>query len=249
MSVNSPAKDRPRTANRSVSSNQTLIIVGIIVAAVVALIILIALSGQSGAVDIDYAALPQSRGEDGAFILGAPDAPVTIIEFADFACPHCQTYHPDITRFISEYVATGQAGFEYRTFPTAGGDLTIYAARVQECANEQRPGTFWAAYKLFYELGGTNQYTEDMGRVLAEREGLSYSDLLTCVTRLSEGQSQVNADITFGRNNNVNGTPAVMARVGDGPAQFITFNGVTYDRGPVPFDVLSGFVRQINGQS
>lgn len=249
MSVNTPAKPKGIPARPAARNNQIIVIGAIIAVSVVALIGLIALSGQSGAVDVDYSAIPQSRGEDGAFTLGDPNAPVTIIEFADFACPHCQTYHPTMTRFVNEFVVTGMARFEYRTFPTAGGDLTLFAGRVQECAEEQQPGAFWAAYDLFYELGGTNRYTEDMGRELAQREGLSYSDLLSCVTDLAEGQSQVNADINFGRQNGVSGTPAVLARIGDGPAQPITFGGVTYDRGQVPFDALAGFVRQINGQS
>lgn len=244
MSVSSAAK--PKTAPGRRASNQTIVIIGVIAVAAVALIVFIALSGQSRTAEIDYSAIPQSRGADGAFILGDPNAPVTIIEFADFACPHCQDYHPVITQFVNDFVVPGYAQLEYRTFPTSGGDLTVFAGRVQECADEQSPGAFWAGYKLFYELASSFTYTEDMGRVLAQREGLSYSDLLACVTRISQSQSQVETDIAFGRSNGVSGTPAVMARIGDGRAQYITFENVTYDRGSVPYNVLAGFVRQVN---
>src|SRR6188474_1184283 len=54
-----------------------------------------------------YADIPFSRTEDGAPVLGNPDAPITIIEFADFACPFCQRYEPTMQEFIQEYVATG----------------------------------------------------------------------------------------------------------------------------------------------
>lgn len=236
----------PKPTSRRPASNQTIVIVGVVIVAAIALIVFIALSGQSRAEEVNYSAIPQSRGSDGAFILGDPNAPVTIIEFADFACPHCQDYHPVITRFINDFVVPGYAQFEYRTFPTSGGDLTVFAGRVQECADEQRPGAFWDGYKLFYEMASSFNYTQDIGRVLAQREGLNYSDLLACVTRISGGQSQVQTDIAFGRSNNVSGTPAVMARIGNGRPQFITFGGVTYNRGPVPYEALAGFVRQVN---
>gem|GEM_PF-6126817 len=41
-----------------------------------------------------FASLPQSRTEDGGFVVGKPEAPITIVEFVDYACPHCQTYRP-----------------------------------------------------------------------------------------------------------------------------------------------------------
>ena len=37
----------------------------------------------------DYAGLSTFRRADGGFVLGEPDAPVTIVAFEDFFCPHC----------------------------------------------------------------------------------------------------------------------------------------------------------------
>jgi hypothetical protein len=48
--------------------------------------------------------------------------------------------------------------------------------------------------------------------------------------------------VNFGASNGVSGTPAVMMRVGDGPAQWINYNGVTYNRGSVSFDVLAAVI-------
>jgi protein-disulfide isomerase len=224
----------------STARQRQLIILGAIVATVVLVVgVAVALSGSRPAADIDFSAIPQSRGEDGAFILGSPDAPITIIEFADYGCPHCQDYHPTMTEFIRRYVATGQAKFEYRTFPTAGGQLTFFTGQISECAEEQRPGGFWEAYKTFFELAMTSQYNDEVGRIAAERMGLNYSELLEC-TRDAE---QVNTDVTFGRNRGVSGTPAIMVRYGDGDAQWITYNGAVYDRGTVPLDVLSSVVQ------
>ncbi len=219
---------------------QLLIMIALVVAAAIAFIAVIALANRPAAPTIDYASIPQSRTEDGAFVLGNPDAPVTIIEFADWACSHCQVYRDTMDTFIHEQVTTGRAKFEFRVFPTAGGQLTVYAGQIADCAEEQRPGAFWDLQPTLYELATTNRYTEDLGREVANRLGLDYSELLSC----SSNSDRVTTDVNFGRNGGVQGTPAVMVRYDDGAATFITYNGTTYSRSEVPLSVLVGVVDQ-----
>ncbi len=121
-----------RGAARSTQANrQGILVLGVVVVVVVVVaIIAIALSGAQSGGDVDYASIPQFRTADGGFVLGNPDAPFTVIEFADFYCPHCQEYHPEIQKFLTNYVATGKAEFEYRIFPTAGGQLSYYTGQV-----------------------------------------------------------------------------------------------------------------------
>src|SRR5689334_15618897 len=104
-----------------------MIIGGVIGLAVIAVVIFIVvqLNSSNNSADVGtYADLPQSRLADGGFVIGNPNAPVTIIEFADYACPHCQEYLPTMNQFMDTYVKTGKAKFEYRILPTAGGALT-----------------------------------------------------------------------------------------------------------------------------
>jgi protein-disulfide isomerase len=50
--------------------------------------------------------------------LGAPDAPVTIIEYASMTCSHCRTFHETVfDTLISDYVDTGEVRFLMREFP------------------------------------------------------------------------------------------------------------------------------------
>lgn len=191
----------------------------------------------------DFGDIPQSRGEDGAFILGDPNAPVTIIEFADFACPHCQNYKPTMDQFIEEYVRPGFARFEFRTYPTAGGQLTYFAGLIAECAEEQVPGGFWAAHEYFYMLSSAGRFNERLGENLANEYDLDYEALLTC----AETAEQVTTDIMFGQKNSVGGTPAVLVRYGDNPAEVIVVDGVRYDRGGVPYEILERVVMDAAG--
>jgi protein-disulfide isomerase len=226
---------------------QLYIIIGVVVVAIVAVGAVIALSGRTNVPDLDYTAVPSNRAGDGAFVLGDPAAPVTIIEYADFACPHCQAYEPEIARFVKDYVLTGRARFEFRMFGTnAGGQQTIFAGQLAECIDEAEPGSFWETHDVLFELGATGGYfAEDMGRVVSQRVGAeSYSELLTC----SRDADQINVDMEFGRQMGVSGTPAVMVRYNDGPAQWITYNGTTYDRGGVSYDILAASVDNYQAQ-
>jgi protein-disulfide isomerase len=220
---------------------QLLIIGGVVVAAVVLLIAAIAVSGNANVVALDYSTMSPTRTDDGAFIIGDPDAPITLIEFADFGCPHCQSYHPTIQRYIQEFVATNQSRFEYRFFPTAGGQTSVFTGQIAECIDEAQPGLFWQAYDKFFALAKAGRYfLDDASRSVVQELGLSYSEVLNCSTEAD----QVNVDVNFGTQRGVNGTPALMVRYGNGPAQWISFGGSTYDRGSVPFDVLAQVVAQ-----
>ena len=111
--------------NKNTDNKNMMIVGGVIVAAIVVAIAVIIMSSQSslGGASIDYSSIPQARQADGGFVLGNPDAPVTIVAFEDFICPHCQAYEPTIDQFISKYVATGLARFEYRFLPAVDPSL------------------------------------------------------------------------------------------------------------------------------
>ncbi len=181
------------------------------------------------------ASLPQSRQPDGGFVAGDEIAPITVIEFADYACPHCQEYRPTIDRVIEQDVATGKAKFELRILPTAGGDATYYAAQLAECANHQRPGDYWRAYDLLYAYAKEGQYKEQMGQQFAADLNLKYDKLDHC----TQSAKQVNHDGDLATRLGVMGTPSVLVRYLDGDPQFITYDGRTYSAGGVPFDVLA----------
>jgi len=242
----SAASEAPRAAG-SMSDRQRqqglIVIVGIVVVAIVVFLVAILASGNSNVQEIDYTAMNATRGADGAFIIGNPEAPITVVEFADFGCPHCQTYHVEMQQLVQEYVATGKARFEFRIFPTAGGQQTVYAGAVAECIAEQNPTLFWTAYDRFFELASTGRYFQDGAVIGVVQElGLSRSEVLDCTS----DSDQVSIDVNVGTNLGVTGTPAVMVRYGDGPAQWVSYNGTTYDRGSVPYSVLGAVIEQAN---
>ena len=54
----------------------------------------------------------------GEHILGDPEAPVTIIEYASMTCPHCKRFHEGPFKEIKKkYIDTGKAKLYFREFP------------------------------------------------------------------------------------------------------------------------------------
>jgi protein-disulfide isomerase len=204
------------------------------------------LAAEAGDVEeflsVALADVPATRLEDGGFILGYDDAPVTIVEFGDFTCPYCLQYKPVMEEFIETYVLTGQARYAFRLFPTAGGQMTVLAARYAECADMAAPGSFFMAQRVLYQLAFKGRYDAEMGRVLAEQLDLNYNKIRMCTRNVT----QLETDIEFARELGVRGTPAIMIQVGDGDLEWIVYEDETYNRGGVPFEVLAAVIEEAN---
>ena len=68
--------------------------------------------------------------------MGDPNAPVTIIEYSSFTCPHCARFHTDtLAQLVETYVETGQLRFVFRDFPLDG--LALRAGALARCVDEE----------------------------------------------------------------------------------------------------------------
>jgi protein-disulfide isomerase len=127
---------------------------------------------------VTSAAEPQER------ILGNPDAPVTIIEYASLTCPHCAQFHTEVLPELKErYIAPGKVRLIYRDFPL--DQTALAAAALAHCAgperyfsmldvlfetqsNWARAGDPIAALKRLGKLGGLTE--QEMTACLADEE-------------------------------------------------------------------------------
>jgi protein-disulfide isomerase len=68
-------------------------------------------------------------------VLGAAEAPVTIVEYASMTCPHCATFHektyPELKK---KYIDTGKVRFIFREFPL--DPLAAAGFMLARCAGE-----------------------------------------------------------------------------------------------------------------
>jgi protein-disulfide isomerase len=78
---------------------------------------------------------PAPTAED--HVLGKPDAPITIIEYASFTCPHCAAFDREtLPKVRANWVETGKARYIFREYPLNGLDLR--AAMLARCAPGER---------------------------------------------------------------------------------------------------------------
>lgn len=75
---------------------------------------------------------------------GPINAPVTIIEFADFSCSFCASSQPSLKAIREKYPK--QVRIVYRDFPLH--DNSVFLALAARCAGEQNE--FWTMHDFFY---------------------------------------------------------------------------------------------------
>jgi peroxiredoxin/predicted DsbA family dithiol-disulfide isomerase len=135
-------------------------------------------------------------------ILGRADAPVTLVEYGDYECPHCSSVHPIVKELLSR---TGDSvRFVFRNFPLT--QVHHYAQKAAEAAEVAADhDAFWPIHDLLFE----NQHSLDRESLMryAVAAGL---DAAQFASELASGQKadRVKEDFMSGVHSGVNGTPA-----------------------------------------
>jgi protein-disulfide isomerase len=121
-------------------------------------------------------------GED--HILGNSKAPVKVIEFSDFECPFCKSFHTTMKQLMEEYGKDGKVAWVYRHFPI--DELHSKArkeAQAAECAYELGGNkAFWAYADRLFEIAPSNNRL-DLALLpqIAQDTGLDRATFETCL--------------------------------------------------------------------
>jgi protein-disulfide isomerase len=158
-------------------------------------------------------------------VRGPAQAPVTLVEYADYQCPHCQAAYPEIEQVLRRHA--GAVRFAVRHFPVESSHpRALAAALAAEAAGRQ--GKFWEMHARLFD---------DPGRLEEE-------DLRRHATALGLDLQRFDADRADpelanairhqrlqGMRSGVNGTPTLFV------------NGLRYD-GPHDAEALSRVIAQ-----
>jgi len=145
-----------------------------------------------------YASIPQSADSAGAPILGNANAKVTLMEFADFSCPHCREYKPIIKSVIETYVSTGKARLIFQPMTFVGQQYSVNAAIAALCANKQN--AFWDMYDAIYQVqatAGATAYTDSLFNTLSTQLKLDTNAFASCYQKLEPTPALTQAENLF----------------------------------------------------
>jgi protein-disulfide isomerase len=126
---------------------------------------------------------------------GAPDAPVTVYEMADFQCPACRLFAVTVLPTIErEYVKTGKVRWVFINLPlTSIHPNAVAAAEVAMCAARQ--GRFWPTHDALYQRQDDWAKLAEPRKTLvkiAQRAGVDRAKLLACV---AEGSARKEVEL------------------------------------------------------
>jgi protein-disulfide isomerase len=135
--------------------------------------------------------------------MGPVGAPVLIVVFSDFECPHCARFAATLRRLHRNYGDSLRV--EYRSYPLPMHKNAELAARLGVCAEQQ--GKFWEFHNLAFEK--QNDLSPDAMPEIMDDAGLDVRRALACAD-LPETQQAVKADVDAGDKLEINGTPAFV---------------------------------------
>ena len=84
---------------------------------------------------------------DGSPSMGPPDAPITIVEWADFECPFCRLISPMLDEIVKRF--DGQVRMVFKFYPLGSHPHGEIAARAAVAALNQ--GKFWEMHHMLFE--------------------------------------------------------------------------------------------------
>ena len=161
-------------------------------------------------------------------IRGSDRAPVTLVEYGDYECPHCGQAYPVVEELIRQL---GRAlRVAYRHFPlTSMHPRAEPAAEAAEAAGAQ--GKFWEMHAQLFE----NQDALDDADLIRYADSIGLDvDQFTDELASHAHAPRVREDMLGGIRSGVNGTPTFF------------INGVRHD-GPYDFDSLFAAIEAAAG--
>ena len=137
--------------------------------------------------------------------LGPADAAITVVEWADFECPHCGMAAPIIHKVVDEPEFKPKTRFVFKNYPLPSHEHADPAARASVAAQNQ--GKFWEMHdQLFtHQETLTNQDIEGFAKKL----GLDMEKFKTDWNS-NETKDKVAKDKEAGAKAGITGTPSIF---------------------------------------
>jgi protein-disulfide isomerase len=173
---------------------------------------------------------------DEAYSLGKDDAPLTLVEFADYQCPYCRKFHIDtLPELRKNYIDTGKLRFVAMDLPLDRHQNATRAAVSVLCAGEQHK--FWEMRDTLI-LHASN-LAEDAIVGYAQKLELDTHQMKTCVASLRY-LPKIYRDIMQAEAAGIYGTPSFVL----GKTARSEIAGIAIEGAP-PYAELDSVLKQL----
>jgi protein-disulfide isomerase len=164
-----------------------------------------------------YSAMPAFAQSDEAVVLeemsiGAEDAPITMVEYASFTCPHCANFHIDVLPLIKEnYIDTGKVRMIYRG--VYFDRLGLWADMLARCGG---PDRYFGLTSMIYEK--QSEWTAADSAVgvvdnlyaIGRLAGMNQEDMEACMQDNETAQAMVKSSTENAEADGINATPTFV---------------------------------------
>ncbi len=140
---------------------------------------------------------------DGSPVRGPENAPITIVEFADFECPHCGEVAPAIDKLLEQHKNDVRFSFKFYPLPShAHGEI---AARAGAAAMKQNK--FWEMHHALFtnqrhlEQTDLDSYAKELGIEVSR----FHADM-----QANEATDRIAKDKKLGEDLQIGGTPTIF---------------------------------------
>lgn len=151
--------------------------------------------------------------------IGNPDALVTIVEFADYQCPHCRNFNAVAGKAIRRDYAGADGPVQWINYDFPLQQTSWAPALAARCGEQQ--GRYWQLHDLLYarsdEWIGKSNPTKTFVE-LAETAGLEKDAFRACLADRT-GLQAIGAARSYGESLGVNSTPSLFINGQRIPAQ------------------------------
>jgi len=139
-------------------------------------------------------------------ILGNPEAPITIVEYASLTCPHCAHFTNDVLPELKKkWIDTGKAKLVLRDYPL--DEPALRAAMIARCAP---PDRYYGYVDIFFgaqeKWVTARDYRDALAR-LVKLGGMSREEFDNCLKNTALENKIVEGRLIASKELDVNSTP------------------------------------------
>ena len=171
--------------------------------------------------------------------LGSPEAPITIVEFADYQCPYCKDFfRRTFTDIKKTYIDSKRVRYFVIDLPSPSHPHALRAAQAVRCAGEQ--GRYWAMREA---LLAADEGVDSEGLTsIGQRLNVDVEELRQCVES-GRYKEAIQQDVKTAATKGIRGTPTFV--VGKSIQGGVEGEVVV---GSVPFGIIEKKLKQLENK-